>query len=81
MRRGNVAGTVPPRRLLGYRCGMDDRTLPIDKKALRLAALARRDALDPQWRIEASLAMAETVRRAIAVAPGTVVSGFWPIRS
>lgn len=81
MRRGNVAGAVPLRRLLGYRCAMDDRTLPIDKKALRQAALGRRDALDAQWRIEASLVMAETARRAIAVEPGTVVSGFWPIRS
>jgi len=81
MRRGNVAGTVPPRRLLGYRCAMDDRTNPLDKKALRRAALARRDALDAQWRIEASLAMAETARREIAVEPGTIVSGFWPIRS
>lgn len=53
----------------------------LDKKALRRAALGRRDALDPQWRIEASLAMAETARRAIAVEPGTTVSGFWPIRS
>lgn len=62
---------------------MDHRnaTLPIDKKALRRTALARRDALDPQWRIEASLAMAETARQAVAVEPGTVVSGFWPIRS
>ncbi len=60
---------------------MDDRTLPIDKKELRREALARRDALDAQWRIEASLAMAETARREIAVEPGTIVSGFWPIRS
>lgn len=60
---------------------MDDRTIQLDKKALRKAALGRRDALDPQWRIEASLAMAETARRAIAVEPGMVVSGFWPIRS
>jgi 5-formyltetrahydrofolate cyclo-ligase len=50
------------------------------KKQLRRQALARRDALDPQWRIEASLAMAEAAR-GIAVEPGMVVSGFWPIRS
>lgn len=61
--------------------GMDDRTISLDKKALRRAALGRRDALDAQWRIEASLAMAETARRAIAVDPGSIVSGFWPIRS
>lgn len=51
------------------------------KKELRQEALARRDALDPAWRIEASLAMAETGRAAISVEPGTVVSGFWPMRS
>jgi 5-formyltetrahydrofolate cyclo-ligase len=50
------------------------------KKQLRKQALARRDGLNPQWRIEASLAMAEAVRR-ISVDPGTIVSGFWPIRS
>lgn len=50
------------------------------KRALRAQALARRDALDPAWRIEASLAFAQ---RAAEIAPpsGTVVSGFWPIRS
>lgn len=51
-----------------------------DKKKLRQEALARRDALDAQWRIEASLAMAEAVRD-IGIEPGTVVSGFWPIRT
>src|SRR3990170_8228915 len=51
------------------------------KKALRMEALARRDALDPVWRIEASLGMAEHVAGRIEVEPGTVVSGFWPMRS
>jgi 5-formyltetrahydrofolate cyclo-ligase len=51
-----------------------------EKRALRREALARRDALPPQWRIEASLAMAEAAH-AIALDPGTIVSGFWPIRS
>lgn len=50
------------------------------KKALREEALARRDGLDPQWRIEASLRMAEAVDR-LGVEPGMVVSGFWPMRS
>ena len=50
------------------------------KKQLRAEALARRDALDPQWRIEASLGMAEWAQR-IPVEPGDVVSGFWPMRS
>ncbi|QDY99999.1 5-formyltetrahydrofolate cyclo-ligase [Nitratireductor mangrovi] len=51
------------------------------KRQLRAAALARRDALDPQWRIEASLRIAEFGARAIAIDPGDVVSGFWPMRS
>jgi 5-formyltetrahydrofolate cyclo-ligase len=51
------------------------------KKQLRAEALRRRDALDPQWRIEASLAMADTAREAIEIEPGQIVSGFWPMRS
>jgi len=51
------------------------------KTALRREALARRDALDPAWRIEASLEMAETARDHIAIEPGAIVSGFWPMRS
>ena len=51
------------------------------KKQHRLAALARRDALDPFWRIEASLDMADAAKKLIDIAPGEVVSGFWPIRS
>lgn len=50
------------------------------KKALREEALARRDALDPQWRIEASLRMADDAD-VLRVEPGMVVSGFWPMRS
>ncbi len=56
-------------------------TSPRDlKKELRLQALARRDALDPQRRIEASLGMAEEAGT-IGVEAGEIVSGFWPIRS
>jgi 5-formyltetrahydrofolate cyclo-ligase len=51
------------------------------KKELRRQALARRDALDPSWRIEASLDMAVMAEAAIDFQPGAVVSGFWPIRS
>lgn len=51
------------------------------KKQLRKEALARRDALDPFWRIEASLEMAETARDYISFDPGAIVSGFWPMRS
>jgi len=50
------------------------------KRTLRQEALARRDALDPLWRIEASLRFAD-ITDEIAPAPGTVVSGFWPMRS
>lgn len=51
------------------------------KKALRREALARRDALDTARRIEASLAMAEAAAASLSTEPGTVVSGFWPMRS
>ncbi|MCO5064653.1 MAG: 5-formyltetrahydrofolate cyclo-ligase [Rhizobiaceae bacterium] len=51
------------------------------KRELRRQALARRDELDTTWRIEASLAMAETARAQLDVAPGSIVSGFWPMRS
>lgn len=51
------------------------------KRELRRQALARRDSLDPFWRIEASLEMAETAKHRIAIEPGAVVSGFWPMRS
>jgi len=50
------------------------------KKHLRMEALGRRDALDPAWRIEASLGMAEHAP-AIDLAHGFIVSGFLPIRS
>lgn len=45
-----------------------------------MVALSRRDALDPLWRIEMALRVA-TFGAAVAIEPGTVVSGFWPIRS
>lgn len=51
------------------------------KKQLRNEALARRDALDPLWRIEASLEIAETARDSISFEHGAIVSGFWPMRS
>ena len=56
---------------------MDNRAI---KKRLRQEALARRDALDPEWRIEASLRMADEAHR-IGMEPGATVSGFWPMRS
>ncbi|UCI08404.1 5-formyltetrahydrofolate cyclo-ligase [Mesorhizobium sp. B1-1-8] len=51
------------------------------KKQLRKEALARRDALDEFWRVEIALEMAETAKDHIAIEPGQVVSGFWPMRS
>lgn len=50
------------------------------KKQFRQEALARRDALDPHWRIEASLKMAEAADK-IDIGPQEVVSGFWPMLS
>ncbi|MHB2267598.1 5-formyltetrahydrofolate cyclo-ligase [Aliihoeflea sp. PC F10.4] len=50
------------------------------KKSLRVEALARRDGLEPQWRIEAAIAMAGVADK-LATSPGMVVSGFWPMRS
>lgn len=51
------------------------------KRHLRMEALGRRDALDPAWRIEASLAVGEKGAAAIQFDPGAIVSGFLPIRS
>lgn len=50
------------------------------KAELRAGALARRDVLDPAWRTDASRGMAAAAGL-IAVSPGMVVSGFWPMRS
>jgi 5-formyltetrahydrofolate cyclo-ligase len=51
------------------------------KRELRRQALARRDALDPSFRIEAALGMTEVARSSIDIEPGTIASGFWPMRS
>jgi len=56
---------------------MDNRSI---KKQLRQEALARRDALDPLWRIEAAIGMADAAA-SIPIEPGEIVSGFWPMRS
>ena len=56
-------------------------TLAEAKAELRRAALARRDALDAEARIEMSLAAGEHADAALAFEPGTVISGFFPIRS
>jgi 5-formyltetrahydrofolate cyclo-ligase len=51
------------------------------KAQLRAEALARRDALGEEIRIEASLAIADRVAARLTLKPGTIVSGFLPIRS
>ncbi|HEV7418002.1 MAG TPA: 5-formyltetrahydrofolate cyclo-ligase [Tianweitania sediminis] len=48
------------------------------KKSLRAETLARRDALTADYRREGSESMAKV---ALNLAPGTVVSGFWPMRT
>ena len=50
------------------------------KNQIRRGALAKRDALDPVFRIEASLAMAD-LAASLGSSHGDVVSGFWPMRS
>lgn len=51
------------------------------KAALRDAALARRDALDPGFRIEAALAIADGFPLDRIPVAGRTVSGFLPIQS
>ncbi len=52
-----------------------------EKAAIRNERLALRDALSPEQRIEASLAMLEHAGDRLAFEAGQVISGFWPIRS
>lgn len=51
------------------------------KRTLRDAALARRDAMTAERRIEASIAIAAHGTKGIVLPADPVVSGFWPIRS
>jgi 5-formyltetrahydrofolate cyclo-ligase len=51
------------------------------KALIRKERLAARDGLDPALRMEHGLAMADHAGDVIAVDPGTMVSGFFPIRS
>ena len=50
------------------------------KKMLRTETLKRRDALSPDYRSHAALGMAGLVSD-LGIARGTVVSGFWPMRT
>jgi 5-formyltetrahydrofolate cyclo-ligase len=61
-------------------CGMltDFKQLKAD---LRTERLALRDAIAPEARIDMALAMADHAGDAVAFDPGTVISGFLPIRS
>jgi len=60
----------------------EDAMSPRDlKAALRKERLALRDAMSAEMRIEASLTMADHAGDVIALDPGHIVSGFWPIRS
>lgn len=56
-----------------------DNSLAAAKDVLRKQALARRSAMEPMRRIEASLALVEAVE-SLPIPEGAVVSGFWPIR-
>ncbi|MFK5978462.1 MAG: 5-formyltetrahydrofolate cyclo-ligase [Rhizobiaceae bacterium] len=51
------------------------------KAAIRAEVLAKRDGLAPDSRIEKSLQAAEFGAKNIEFDPGTVISGFFPIRS
>ncbi|CAN5348201.1 5-formyltetrahydrofolate cyclo-ligase [soil metagenome] len=51
-----------------------------DKSSLRTAAIARRAALSVEQRAAAAIALA-TRGLPIAVTPGAIVSGYWPIRA
>lgn len=51
------------------------------KAAIRNERLALRDAMTVEARIEGSLAMIDRAGDHIEFEPGTVISGFWPIRS
>jgi 5-formyltetrahydrofolate cyclo-ligase len=58
-----------------------DRTSRDIKAAMRNGTLALRDRITAEQRLEKSLAIAACGAPAISVAPGEVVSGFFPIRS
>lgn len=57
---------------------MSKRQLKADLRGERLAA---RDAIPAELRLEFSLRMAELAGDHLSIEPGTIVSGFFPIRS
>jgi 5-formyltetrahydrofolate cyclo-ligase len=58
-----------------------DDAVIAEKAAIRTAALARRDGLDPDLRRSASQAFAERGKEVLGPVDDRIVSGFWPIRS
>ena len=63
---------------------MSSATLAAEKAALRKIMRERRAALTPEARAAASLAVRDRVDAWLAsarLAPGSVISGYWPIRS
>jgi 5-formyltetrahydrofolate cyclo-ligase len=52
-----------------------------EKAAIRIAALARRDALGADDRLKASRALTHPALSFLGHVAGNTVSGFWPIRS
>lgn len=56
-------------------------TISHHKNLIRTEVLRRRDALDETARIEKSLAASELAHAKVPFEPGTVISGFFPIRS
>nr|WP_313015042.1 5-formyltetrahydrofolate cyclo-ligase [Brucella intermedia] len=58
-----------------------ERSPGLEKQELRRRILAIRDALDPRFHYEASLAAAKKAEAAIDVPKGTLIAGYWPIRS
>ena len=59
---------------------MTDHADPHAKATLRAAALAKRDALSDKQRAAAAMALAKR-GLPMAIAPGSIVSGYSPIRS
>jgi 5-formyltetrahydrofolate cyclo-ligase len=76
---GNAANCIAFHQTGGDNAQMSDHRQ--QKKQLRRDALARRDSLPLDWRVENSLHIADVGVRDIAVMPGEVVSGFMPMRS
>lgn len=56
-------------------------TAQLEKAELRSKVLSSRDRIDPMRRIEMSLDACEHGSKHLNINPGTVVSGFFPIRS